>query len=211
MVRQSMDFSEHLSFDFTTGLNASATLWQHGDAEGFAEAAGIPVTYGSGADGTNVFSLPDMLATFPHSLGPGSEMIGTHEGDHPHHGRPAILIEGVVRVFGASDEYDEDGELSVDGAGGDDDSETAYCGTDPCEMEAVETHPVSLSLTEVAERPLCYICSQSYSSGAQHGEFRAIRKLLRLGHREAAEALMGGPISQQDAERVSRMDPLAEW
>lgn len=52
-----------------------------------------------------------------------------------------------------------------------------YCQTDGCESEAVQVVPVSLDENAVGFRRLCYPCSEAYSTGAQHGQFRTIRQL----------------------------------
>ena len=52
-----------------------------------------------------------------------------------------------------------------------------YCETDGCETEAVEIVPVSIDDSTVEYRKLCYPCSEAYSTGTQHGRFRAMRQL----------------------------------
>ena len=79
-----------------------------------------------------------------------------------------------------------------------------------CETEAVEVKPVSVGLTEMETRKMCFTCSESYSSGAQHGEYRAVRDLLRKGFDAAAEALNGRPISPEQKAAVLAMDPNDE-
>jgi len=89
-------------------------------------------------------------------------------------------------------------------------SEDIYCQNDPCETEAVETQPVSLGVDEVRPKRYCYTCAEAYSSGAQHGEMRAIRDLVRGGLIEAANFLNKRPLTAEEIERIQAIDPLAE-
>jgi len=52
-----------------------------------------------------------------------------------------------------------------------------YCENDPCQTEAVEVVPVSVDENTVEFRRYCHTCSEAYSTGAQHGGFRAMRQL----------------------------------
>jgi hypothetical protein len=93
----------------------------------------------------------------------------------------------------------------------DDEPDEEFCQVEPCENPFFEVQPASLDLTTIETRRMCRPCAESYGTGAQHGEFRAIRNLLRRGYREAAEALLGRPISDAEIEQVRRIDPGNEW
>lgn len=89
--------------------------------------------------------------------------------------------------------------------------DTIYCENDPCETEAVESHPVSLGVDELRPKRYCYTCAEAYSSGAQHGEMRAIRDLVRGGLIEAANFLNKRPLTPERIERIQALDPQAEY
>lgn len=197
-----MDVQDAVNFDFTTKLDpGNVGLIQHGDAQSFAEAAGLPFSYGPGANGADVFTLPDPICEIPQDHHEFFETVAQHAG------RPAAFIGGTMYVFGRSDEYDVDGEY----IGPQGDGDQTYCGFPTCESEAATTAPVSISLTEIEKRPMCWACNQVYGTGAQHGTLRAVRDLVRRGFREAAEALVGQPLSAEEIAAIGKIDPSEEY
>jgi hypothetical protein len=122
--------------------------------------------------------------------------------------------EGQAIVAAKSGEY---GNVADDGVRvnyveeGEEGNEVVYCQNDPCETEAVETQPVSLGVDEVRPKRYCYTCSEAYSSGAQHGEMRAIRDLVRAGLVDAANHLNKRPLTQEQIERIQAIDPQSEY
>jgi hypothetical protein len=122
--------------------------------------------------------------------------------------------EGQAIVQAKSGEYGsvaDDGVrvnyVEEDGDG----NEVVYCQNDPCETEAVETQPISLGVDEVRPKRYCYTCSEAYSSGAQHGEMRAIRDLVRAGLSDAANFLNKRPLTPEQIERINAIDPQSEY
>lgn len=196
-----MDIQDTITFQFTAALvpgNIGTIL--HGDAQSFAEAAGLPFSYGPGAEATGVFTLPNPICEIPQSHHEFFETVTEHAG------RPAAFIAGVMHVFGRSDEYDEDGDYV-----GLQERERPFCGFPTCECEATTTAPVSISLTEVDQRRMCYACSEVYNTGCQHGRLRAIRDLVRKGFVDAAETVNGGPFAAEDIGTILKTDPADEW
>jgi hypothetical protein len=86
-----------------------------------------------------------------------------------------------------------------------------FCETDLCDYEAGEMQPVSPEVDEVKARPFCYVCGEAYSSGAQHGEMRAIRDLVRAGLTDAANHLNKRPLTPEQIERIQALDPQSEY
>lgn len=83
-----------------------------------------------------------------------------------------------------------------------------YCENEACENEAVEVVPVSLDANTVQFRHLCYPCSEAYSTGVQHGRFRAARQLRAYAEslREQGLATEAGVIFCA----VARLDVLTD-
>ena len=91
------------------------------------------------------------------------------------------------------------------------DDESEFCEIECCENPALETQPASIDLTTLTTRKLCFPCGESYSIGCQHASFRTLRDLIRKGFLEAAEALLGRAITEQEVEQVKGIDPGEEW
>jgi hypothetical protein len=122
--------------------------------------------------------------------------------------------EGQAIVAAKSGEY---GNVADDGVRvnyveeDEEGNEMVYCQNDPCETEAVETHPVSLGADEVRPKRYCYTCAEAYSSGAQHGEMRAIRDLVRAGLIDAANFLNKRPLTPEQIERIQALPTESEY